>query len=374
MYTPERLKELLSDFIEGRISREDAEELFEIINHHDVDGTLLAWLYRKWEKSPMRSKGFHSEGVLEKVRKNLNLPPGRSREEKDYVDYIIRKKGRSDKKIRINLLKYAAVFMIAVLSSYFMLRHLGISEPIQRETYTEVSTKYGSRSTITLPDSTVVTLNSGSHLKYPDRFTGKNRSVFLEGEAYFNVKPGQSDPFYVETANNLSIKVTGTRFNVKSFSEEKYIETTLVSGKIIIEKMDQHHRLQQQTVVKPNQMAVFDKETRRLMLLDLTLEEEILVPVNTIRLESEPEIGQNVQILTAWKDEKLTFYNEPMQKLVIKLERWYDVKITIQDEELLDLHFTGTFADESIEQALDALKLASSFNYKIDKNQIYISK
>jgi ferric-dicitrate binding protein FerR (iron transport regulator) len=211
-------------------------------------------------------------------------------------------------------------------------------------------------------------------LKYPDRFTGKNRSVFLEGEAYFNVKPGQSNPFYVETANNLSIRVEGTRFNVKSFSDEKYIETTLVSGKIIIEKMDQNNRLQQQTVIRPNQMAVFDKETRRLMLLDLTLKEEILVPIKSIRLESEPEIGQNVQILTAWKDEKLIFYNEPMHKLAIKLERWYDVEIILQDEELLDLHFTGTFANETIEQALEALKLASSFKYEMDKNQINISK
>lgn len=322
----------------------------------------------------MRTKGFHSEGVFEKVRKNLNLPSSRSREEKDYVNYMIREKSRSNRVIRINLIKYAAVFVFAVLSSYFALRYMGIDKPNQQETYTEIRTKYGSRSTIILPDSTVVTLNSGSHLKYPDRFTGKNRSVFLEGEAYFSVKPGQRNPFYVETANNLSIKVTGTRFNVKSFSDEKYIETTLVSGKIIIEKMDQNNRLQQQTIVKPNQIAVFDKETRRLRLLDLTLEEEILAPIHSIRLESEPEIGQNVEILTAWKDEKLIFYNEPMYKLAVKLERWYDVEITLQDEELLDLHFTGTFTNENIEQALDALKLASSFKYKMDKNKINISK
>ncbi len=374
MYTAEHLKKLLSDFIEGRISREDAEELFEIINHHDVDRKLVACLYMKWEESPMRSTGFHSEGVFEKIRKNLDLPPSGSREEKDYVNYMIRGKSRSSQGISINLLKYAAVFIFAVLSSYFTLRYLGIDEPISQDTYTEISTKYGSRSTIILPDSTVVTLNSGSYLKYPDRFTGKNRSVFLEGEAYFSVKPGQSNPFYVEIANNLSIKVEGTRFNVKSFSDEKYIETTLVSGKIIIEKMDQNHRLQQQMVIKPNQMAVFDKETRRLMLLDLTLKEEILPPIKSIRLESEPEIGQNVQILTAWKDEKLIFYNEPMHKLAIKLERWYDVEITIQDEALLDLHFTGTFIDESIEQALDALKGASRFKYKMDKNHIKIRK
>lgn len=374
MYTAEHLKKLLSDFIEGRISREGAEELFEIINHHDVDSKLLAWLYMKWEESPTRSKGFHSEGVFEKVRKNLNLPHSRSKEEKDYVNYMIQGKSRSNRRIGINLLKYASVFIFAVLSSYFTLCYLGIDNPIQQETFTEISTKYGSRSTIILPDSTVVTLNSGSYLKYPDRFTGKNRSVFLEGEAYFNVKPGQPNPFYVETANNLSIKVTGTRFNVKSFSDEKYIETTLVSGKIVIEKMDQEKRLQQQLIVKPNQMAVFDKDTRRLSLLDLTLKEEIIVPIKSIRLESEPEVGQNVQILTAWKDEKLIFYNEPMQKLAIKLERWYDVEIILQDEELLDLHFTGTFANENIEQALEALKRASSFKYKMDKNQININK
>ena len=125
MYTTEHLKKLLSDFIEGRISREDAEELFEIINHHDVDGTFLAWLYKKWEESPVRSRGFYSEVVFEKVRKNLNLPLSRSREEMDYVNYMIRAKSRSNKRIRINLLKYAAVFIFAVLSSYFTFRYLG---------------------------------------------------------------------------------------------------------------------------------------------------------------------------------------------------------------------------------------------------------
>jgi hypothetical protein len=92
MYTTEHLKKLLSDFIEGRISQEDAEELFEIINHHDVDSKLLAWLYMKWDESPVRSKGFHSAGVFDKVRKNLNLPISRSKEEQDYVNYMIREK------------------------------------------------------------------------------------------------------------------------------------------------------------------------------------------------------------------------------------------------------------------------------------------
>ncbi len=374
MCKTERLKKLLTEFFEGRTSREDAEELFELINYNDVDETLLAWLYKKWEESPTQSKGFNPEGGFEKVLKNLGLPPDRTREEMDYVNYTIRTKGLSNKRIRINLLKYAAVFIVALLSSYFALAYLKVNEPALPEAYTEIVTKYGSKSTIVLPDSSVVTLNSGSYLKYPDRFTGENRSVFLKGEAYFSVKPGHANPFFVETENNLTIKVEGTRFNVKSFSDEKYIETTLVSGKIVIEKMDQQNRLEQQTIVRPNQMAVFDKETRKLMLLDLSLKEEPPVSPEPNSLENKAEIPQNIQILTAWKDDKLIFYNEPMHELVIKLERWFDVDITIEDEELLDLSFTGTFTDENIEQTLEALKLASSFRYEINKNQIRISQ
>lgn len=370
MLSTEHLKKLLENFISEKISRKDAEELFDIINNHDIDGKILTWLYMKWDQSSLGSPGFHSEELYEKIRKNLNLPAKSSKEEKDYVNFLIEQEIRTNHKLVLKILKYAAVFIIAVMSSFLLLKYTRFSEKIIEETYTEIRIQNGSKSTLVLPDSTIIKLNSGSCLRYPDHFKGTNRRVFLEGEAFFDVSLGQPSPFYVETSN-ISIKVTGTKFNVKSFPDEPYIETTLISGSIIIEELNHRNRLKHQTVLNPNQLAVYNKNTNKLAVSDLNVEEEI-IPIQVIRVTTEPIISNNIEISTAWKDDKLVFYNERFDELTLRFERWYNVNIKILDEELKDYRFTGTFQSENIEQALEALKFASSFEYQIDKNQITI--
>jgi ferric-dicitrate binding protein FerR (iron transport regulator) len=372
MLSTEYLKKLLDDFISGRISRDDAEELFNIINNKDIDSKIMAWLYMKWDESSPRSTGFHSEGIYEKIRKNLNLPPKSIKEERDYVNYMIETEATTNHRVIRSILKFAAVFILAAGTSFFLFRYTNSLQKIMEENYTEIKIENGSKSTIVLPDNTTIKLNSGSYLKYPDHFSGENRQVFLEGEAFFEVSPGQSSPFYVKTGN-ISIKVTGTKFNVKSFPEDHTIETTLISGSIIIEELNHDKYFDWQTVLNPNQLAVYNKRTNEINVLDLTVEEE-LTPAKPIRVASEPIISRNAIILTAWKDNKFIFYNEQFGDLALRLERWYNVDIIITNEELKNYRFTGSFTTENIEQALEALKLASSFEYKIIKNQITITR
>jgi ferric-dicitrate binding protein FerR (iron transport regulator) len=372
MQGTEYLKKMLEEFISGKISREDAKELFDIINNQDLDSKIVAWLYKSWDESSMRSTGFHSEGTYEKIRKNLNLHSKSSKEEKDYVEYMIKEKTSTDNRIVMKVLKYAAVFIIAAVSSFFLLKYTGSIQDNLKETYTEIRIENGSKSTIVLPDSTIVRLNSGSYMRYPDHFTGTNRQVFLEGEAFFNVNKIQSSPFYVKTSY-ISIKVTGTKFNVKSFPDEQYIETTLISGNIIIEELNHGNGIKHQTVLNPNQLAVYNKSTNKLLISDLTAEEG-LTPIEVVRIDTESKPINNTVIATAWKDNKLVFQSESFDELCVRLERWYDVNIEIMDEELKDHKFSGTFQNENIKQALEALKLASSFEYQINNNQVTITK
>lgn len=376
MLSTEHLKELLEAFISGKISREDAKELFHIINNQGIDSKIVAWLYTRWDQSSKRSIGFHSEGIYEKIRRSINLPANILKEERDYVNYMIDKESRKNRKLVLKLLKYAAVFIVVAVSSYFLLKYSGSSkkllEETLEETYTEIRVNNGSKSTIVLPDSSIIKLNSGSCLRYPDHFHGTNRQVFFEGEAFFDVRTGQPFPFYVKTGN-ISIKVIGSKFNVKSFSDDQFIETTLISGSIIIEELDQEKHLKQQVVLNPNQFAVYNKSTNKLDISDLDVEEEI-IPIQPIRITTEPKIIKNPEINTAWKDDKFVFYNERFDTLSIRLERWFNVNIEIVDEELKEYRFSGTFESENIEVALDALKLASSFEFQINKDQVTITK
>ena len=372
MISTEHIKRLLEEFISGKISREDEEELFDLINKQEIDSKIIAWFYMRWDESPKRSTGFHSEGIYEKIRKNLNLPSKSSKEERAYVNYVIEKEKKTNRKLVLKLLNYAAVFIVAAVSSYLLLKYSGSGEELLEETYTEIRIYNGSKSTIVLPDSTVIRLNSGSFLRYPDHFKGTNRQVYFEGEAFFDVRTGQPFPFYVNTGN-ISIKVTGTEFNVKSFPDDQFIETTLISGSIIIEELDQEKNLKHQVVLSPNQSAVYNKKTNKLEVTDLDIEEEI-ISIQAVRVTTEPKIIKSPKINTAWKDDKFVFYDESLDKLAIRLEWWFDVNIEIVDEELKEYRFSGTFKDENIEQALNALKLASSFEFQINQDQVTISK
>jgi ferric-dicitrate binding protein FerR (iron transport regulator) len=167
--------------------------------------------------------------------------------------------------------------------------------------------------------------------------------------------------------------VLGTKFNLKSYDDEKIIETTLISGKVeIFANKDEKQREQKKIVLEPNQQALFYKESDDISLSQLQSRpaESEEISVSPVEIKSKVDI---VEII-AWKDNRLVFKNEKFNELATKLERWYDVKIEIKDEELKHILFTGTFQKESIEQALSALKLIIPFRYEMKMNQIVITK
>ena len=174
----------------------------------------------------------------------------------------------------------------------------------------------------------------------------------------------------------MNIRVFGTRFNVKSFQEEKNIETTLISGSIVIEKTDHRGNIIQNVRLKPNQIVSYSKENEKFLIRTSENNPEkkpeagrnVPEPITI----AEPKIKQTIDMAISWKDNKLTFKRDSIYGLITKLQRWYDVEITLENKDLKNSTFTGTFDNETIEQALDALKLTTHFSYSIDKNRIII--
>jgi len=103
--------------------------------------------------------------------------------------------------------------------------------------YNRLVVPYGRKSTITLSDGSVVWLNSGSYLIYPQEFSRKKREVYLAGEAYFEVTENTDKPFIV-TTDDIEIEVLGTTFNVNSYPENKDVETVLVEGSVKVSRSD----------------------------------------------------------------------------------------------------------------------------------------
>jgi transmembrane sensor len=208
----------------------------------------------------------------------------------------------------------------------------------------------GQKTTVTLPDNTIVTLNGNSSLSYRSNWTDeKLRSVDLSGEAYFEVVSNAQKPFIVNTSG-ISIKVLGTTFNVKSYDEDEAVETTLVEGKVVIEKVAEGHALPESIELLPDQKAIFSKDSKQIVL-------------ENVEAESE----------AAWVKGSLVFEDEPFSEIVKDLERWYGAKIIVKDKASLQCRFNTTIENESLEEVLKLFSSSGNVKYSIqDGNQVWI--
>lgn len=207
----------------------------------------------------------------------------------------------------------------------------------------------GQKSVLFLSDGTRVWLNAASELSYAKNFHGKDtRDVYLEGEAFFDVAEDGGKPFIVHTSS-IHIKVLGTSFNVKSYSDERTIETTLVEGKVRIGGSALQGRKTGEIELKPNQKAVFDKESKVIKIREVTA-------VNS----------------GSWKLDKLIFDEEPIDNVLLQLERWYDVKIHVEDRGQLDCKLTATIEKESLEEVLKLIEASHDVTYTLMRGEVYL--
>lgn len=236
----------------------------------------------------------------------------------------------------------------------------------------EISTRNGSRTSIHLPDGSQVWLNAGSKLSYNKKYGTGLREVTLTGEAYFDVVKKPDMPFIIHTTR-MDIKVLGTQFNVKSYPGEKTTEAALVRGSIEVSIKD---RPTEKIILKPNEKIIVSGDSLGLRKNVTEQEKALPQPAPIIAIQNLTYQEKDSAIIeTSWVYNKLVFKDESFKEVALKMERWYGVAIRFADQEVQQLHFTGTFESETIQQALRALKISSSFNYDIKgNNNIIISK
>ena len=268
----------------------------------------------------------------------------------------------------------AAVILIGALGigSIFVFRS---PQKKPAPAYFEATAPKGSRSFVTLSDGSTVWLNSGTKLRYQRNFGLEGRELFLEGEAYFIVAKNHDMPFIVKTSD-VSITATGTAFNVKAYSEENIIETTLESGEVRIDALNASQRKSESAPVflKPNQKAVFIKNSKNLNVTNIRQKTQIpqndqVLKIKTVPLRVDSLV--DTKLTTSWKDSRWIFKSEKLCNLAPILERRYDISITFRDSTLNSYKFTGTLKEESLEQVLKAICLAAPIRYEIKHNQVF---
>ncbi len=324
----EEIEILLGRYFEGNLTEKEQSLLESWLDERAENRQLLADYQLLWTGAVPSVKMLHinTEKALIATKQRISF--------------------FSKNNILVNLQRIAAVLITAVLlsSAYIWFFQSSPQQELAENTvYQEVTTAFGTRSKFLLPDGSTVWLNSGSKLIFPTLFKGDRRQVVLSGEAYFEVQHNEAMPFIVKTPA-LAIRVLGTSFNVQAYEGSKQMVTTLVEGKVVLERYSNDNN----TVLaelKPNERAVLNYTN------------------HTLKIHKEEDIDKFI----AWKDGKLVFFDDPIEEVASKLGNWYNVEVQIRNQKLKNYHFTATFTDEPIEQVLDLLSKSSPIQYKIVK-------
>lgn len=196
-----------------------------------------------------------------------------------------------------------------------------------------------------LSDGTKVWINAESSLRYPQKFKGSERRVFLVGEAYFEVSHQADTPFIVET-DAQELTVLGTKFNISAFADEAQVQSTLVSGSVKIKLKES----EAECLLVPNQQAVVNKAHQTLALHSVDPSEII-----------------------AWKEGFFSLENVNLHDFLHKLSRWYDVDFVFTSEELKKLTFKGSVPRyDDLVQVLEAIQLVSPVEFRYQKEEIEV--
>lgn len=278
---------------------------------------------------------------------------------------------KQHKSLSISYQWVAAVVLIFIISGFFLFYLGTIQSKEEVFAYQEIVVPYGARSNVRLPDGSDVVLNAGTTLRYNTGFAKKNRNLWLDGEAYFDVH--KIDIPFVVHSGTVQIKALGTAFNVRAYSSEKKIETTLVEGKLAIDEIDLINKTKKEIILMPNQKLVIsersqDESLKEILSADQASKDDSAskkkARVKYERIDPTPDIS--------WKDNEWVIYRENLAELSKRMERRYDIHVIFKDDQLKSFRYTGTLLNESLEQVLRAMTLVSPIHYKVEgKNVIF---
>jgi hypothetical protein len=327
--------------ITGDIDREQKNDVLQEISKDDVLSDEYHRLKNAWALSSYRQ------------------PISNVQVEKSFQALQMRLRKPSSTIWSITLLRYAAIVLIAILSGaiaqkLILNKPTGIEmtaifktntgkdavihSPFSQSGLTEIIVPKGQMAIINLPDGSRVWLNSNTTMTYDQQnFNLKNRVVQLNGEAYFDVK--KSDKMFAVSTNYGNVYVHGTVFNVCAYSNSPF-HATLVEGLISFEKETPYKN---ETTLHPNQQLL------------LTESNDFIVR------------KVNAALYTSWINGNISFVDEPLDELVLKLSRHYDIDILVMDQALQKVRFTGCLKEEGITQVMEYINITKPIRYEYDR-------
>lgn len=333
--TPERIKQ----YLQGDCSSDEAkrvQEWLSVPGNADVARAVLGQVWSNYEPV-LKTEKPDVERMLWRTRFRI------SQNSSDNLP--------KNKQFRLSVLsRIAAVLFVpmCLVSAYLYFSRDNFNPAVVENSVREIYTKPGTRLHLQLSDGTKVWLNDGTTFRYPEQFADGKREVFVDGEAYFEVKSDKQHPFVVKNPL-MKTTVTGTHFNIHGYSADQFFEATLIEGKVFLEGAAG------KTELMPGQQLQYATDTKR-------IEKKQVRSLNSV----------------SWIDGKLTIQNETLGLAIKKISRWYNVEIQLDDPELERYELTCTLANEKMEQCLSLISNALPIQYKIatinNKTKVFLMK
>ena len=333
---PSNIESLIIGYIQNELTNKQISEFKRLLSENSENRELFSEISKVW-------------GLV-------NYPKFEEEKEKDFESIKARILPAEYSTRRIynlwnTLAKIAAVvFLITTCTLSYM---VWMDNSVTNVQPIKAYVPKGSKSTITLPDQTIVYLNSDSKLTYYSDFGNNVREIWLEGEAYFDVTPDKSHPFLVN-AGNLNVHVTGTTFNVRNYQNDEDISIALVSGKVNI-STDKHSGKSKNAdniSMNPNQLLTYNKSNQ---------------DISTTTINALDRIS--------WIEGSFRFHALTFEKIAKELERIFNVTIDIRSNQLKNETFTGSFSDkQTFREIFHEINVNHKYKWVRKKNIIIITK
>lgn len=338
-------KELLLKYIKGDASKQEEIEILEWIGKDPQNERYFVMLNNLWISQNI-SQDKANEREIEEIRELTTKRSDSRKRLRRYISYAA-----------------AAVIILSVgLNLLFVNKTISDKnkkeEPIRMaylptEYKHEVYTEKGVKARITLPDGSMVWLNSDSRIIYPDRFETDIREVEFSGEAYFDVVKDSLRPLIIKTNKDFKIEVLGTQFNVRSYDNDNEAQTTLYSGSLnVVSKAVNNGRNGEKdiiTTLKPSESCIIRDKQR---------------PIHLKPADANKQY--------AWKEGKIIFDSTPLSEVIKMLERWHGTEFVVKDQSIYRFDITAKFRSESIVQIMEMIKYCSLVDYTIDSNKVVL--
>jgi len=350
MSDKEEIWPVIVRYLDGIVDDSDSRKLEEWLAENSENRRVLHSVSQIWKASEERSQNALIEELnLEEDWERISDHISQSDVKEKKARVLKFKRLRKRQQFFSNLMKVAALVLVAVASGYLTLQYAPVQQDkVSEPVFNEIQTSAAERARVELGDGSRVTLNAASKLIMPETFSQNSREVELHGQAFFDIESDKKRPFRIQTRSGL-IEVVGTSFDVRSYIDEEVIEVVVREGTV---EMSQESDPGQKLIVNEGYKGSIKVSENKLNLV----------------------WAEDLDSYFSWMDGRIVFKKDPLRKVFRHIERIYDIEVVYagSDETLLEKEFSADLKTRSVKEVMDVIKMAMDIEFEMKEDRVII--